>query len=218
MLVGLWMSRKLITISPTATIAEAAVEMERHRIRRLLVIQGAGAKTALLGIVSLGDVARAFPADTNPLSVEAATRGPGRPVSEIMTGDPCTVEPETPIEDAARVLVERKVGALPVVRGDQLVGIITESDLFRALVEVVGGGVAGVRVTFDLAAEEDAVDVVLDVGRRHDMRVVSAVTLEREGRRLGVIKLAGSAAQGFIDDLWQSGHRVVSITRSTRAD
>ena len=214
MLVSMWMSRKLITVPPTMPIAEAAAELGRHRIRRLLVVDGSGPKTALLGIVSLSDVARAFPPDTNPLSVDAASRGPSQPVSGIMTRDPWTVAPDTPIEDAARALVERKVGALPVVRDGQLVGIITESDLFRALVEAVGGGVPGVRVTFDLSDDQDAVDVVMDVGRRHDMRVISVVSLEREGKRLGVIKLAGPAAQSFVDDLWKSGHRVASISRS----
>lgn len=213
MLVGMWMSRTLITVPPTLSVAEAAAEMARRRIRRLLVVQTPAPKKVLLGIVSLNDVARAFPPDTNPLSVVAVSRGPDRPVSEVMTPEPFTVEPDTPIEDAARVLVERKIGALPVVRGGELVGIITESDLFRAFAEVVGGGVPGVRVTFDLSGDEDAVDVVVDLGRRHAMRIVSVLTLEHDDRRLGVVTLAGPAAERFIDDLWKSGHRVLSVSR-----
>ena len=163
MLVSQWMSRDLVTVPASLPISDAAREMARRRIRRLLVVQSPPPKAVLLGILSLGDVARAFPPEINPPSIDAASRGPEGPVADIMRRTVTTVEPDTPIEEAARLMVEFKIGALPVMRVGHLVGIITESDLFRALAEVVGGGVPGVRVTFDLADDEDAVDVVLDL-------------------------------------------------------
>src|SRR2546427_8875606 len=146
MLVGMWMTSGPVTVTPATSIADAALTMSRRRIRRLLVTEPSPHGQILRGIVSLHDLARAFPPDVNPLSL-AATSGPttpgsGRRVGEIMARNVRTVTPETPIEDAARVLLEHKIGAVPVVRSGVLVGIITESDIFKAFLEVIDAGVA----------------------------------------------------------------------------
>jgi acetoin utilization protein AcuB len=215
MVVGMWMTRDPVTVPPAMPIAEAAQVMARHRIRRLLVVQPGAGGPALAGLVSLSDVARAFPPDVNPLSAAAAERGPRQPVSSIMARQPHIVEPDTPLEEAARLLMTRKVGALPVVRAGHPVGIITESDIFRALVEVVGGGGApGVRVTFALSGAETAADVAGELARGHGVRVATALTIEREGQRLGMARLTGSSAQAVVDDLWKSGRRVLTVTRT----
>jgi acetoin utilization protein AcuB len=214
MLVGMWMSRDLVTVTPTTPIAAAAAAMARHRVRRLLVVEATGQGPRLAGLVSLLDVARAYPADVNPLSASAGERGPRRPVSSIMARHLHTVAPDTPIEDAARALLEHKIGALPVLRDGHPVGIITESDIFRALVEAVGGGTPGVRVTFDLARGEEAADLVIDLARHHGLRVVCALSVEREGQRLGVVRVAGGEREGFVQDIWRTGHRVLSVIRT----
>src|SRR6185295_19399637 len=119
-----------------------------------------------------------------------------------------------PIEDAARVLLEHKIGAVPVVRDGVLVGILTESDIFKAFLEVTGAGTAGVRVTFDVAADEDPVPIVVELAERHHMRVVSVLSMRYQGKRLAVVRLTGAAAQAFVDDVWKSGHRVASVLRT----
>jgi acetoin utilization protein AcuB len=208
------------TVAPTATIAAAALEMARHGFRHVVVTAEPG-RGRVLGILSLHDVARAFPADVNPLSAAAFASGPSRPVQEVMTRQPLTVAADTPLEDAARLMLERKLGALPVVHGDGLLGIITRSDLLRAFCDVVGVTAAdtathsaGVRVTFDVSNDEDAVALVLELARTRQMRVESVLTMWHEGKRLAVARLVAGAADDFVDAIWRSGHRVVSVLRT----
>jgi acetoin utilization protein AcuB len=219
MLVAMWMTENPATIRPTTTIADAAVEMSRRHFRHVLVTDQSGPEGRLLGIVSLNDLARAFPADVNPLSAAGWTDGPRQPVSDVMSRHPCTVTPDTTLEDAARLLLEHKFGALPVVRGERLAGILTEADVFKAFLEVIGfnpGHVptAGVRVTFDVSQREDAVGFVVELARAHNMRVASVLTMEHEGKQLAVARLSGGGVDRFVDDVWRSGHRVLSVVRT----
>ena len=135
MVVRDWMTCDLVTIPPTLPIAEAAARMAHHRVRRLPVVATTSPGRSLVGIVSLLDVSRAFPPDVNPQSAAALDQGPGAPVSTIMTRDVVTVGADTPLENAAVLLTTRKIGSLPVMAGERLVGIITESDIFRLVVQ-----------------------------------------------------------------------------------
>jgi CBS domain-containing protein len=213
MLVSMWMTRDVIVIPPTTPVADAAVEMGRRRVRRLVVGEVGARGPRLLGIVSARDVARAYPPDVNPLSAVAGERGPRQPVSTVMARQVKTIAPDAPLEDAARMLVEHKVGAVPVVDDGRVEGIITESDIFRAFVEASGGGGRGVRVTFDVSATHDVVSLLAEAGPRHAMRVASMLTFEHDGTRLGVARLTGQGSDAFIDDLRRSGHRVLSVSR-----
>ncbi|HEY2385514.1 MAG TPA: CBS domain-containing protein [Candidatus Binatia bacterium] len=216
MLVAMWMTDDPATVRPTATIADAAEQMSRRRFRHLLVTDRPGKEGELLGIVSLRDLARAFPPHINPLSAAGWTDGPRQPVGEVMTRQPCTVTPETTLEDAARLLLERKFGALPVVRGKRLAGILTEADVFKALLEIIGfipGETAspGVRVTFDVLEGENAIALIVELARTHGMRVASVLTMEHRGRHLAVARVLGGMADGFVGGVWSSGHRVLSV-------
>ncbi len=123
------------------------------------------------------------------------------------------------MEDAARVLRTHKIGAVPVVRDAQLVGIVTESDLFRALVEMSDPSEAGVRVTFELDEGEDVVATLLQLCEGSGARIASLFALHHhdsrtgDRRRLGVLRLAGDVPESVIDAIWRSRHRVVSVMR-----
>jgi len=222
MVVGMWMTTDLVTVLPNTPLFRAAATMAKKNIRRLLVAEPGEGGLTLLGIVSSKDIARAFPPDLNPFSVAAAEGSETRPVGEIMTREVRTVSSDTAIEDAARILRRLKVGALPVLRGGHLIGIITESDIFDAFLELVGVTETGVRVTFDLAGDEDLVGVASKAARKFHMRLASILTLNHHdrqtgaGRRLGVLRLAGEGSQRLIDDLWRSGYRIVSVHWSGR--
>src|SRR5689334_9642163 len=216
MLVAMWMTEDPATVRPTTTIAEAAELMSRRAFRHLLVTDRPGKDGELLGIVSLRDLARAFPPDVNPLSAAGWSDGPKQPVGEIMTRHPRTVTPETTLEEAARLLLERKFGALPVVRGKRLAGILTEADVFKALLEVIGfhpgeASPPGVRVTFDVAQGENAIELIVELARTHGMRLESVLTMEHAGRHLVVARLIGRNIDRFVGDVWKSGHRVLSV-------
>ena len=128
-----WMSSPAQTVHPDTTVGEAYNLMMKHAIRRLLVVED----DELIGIVSLGDLREARPSPATSLSIYELNYLLGKlAVGEVMTHHPYTVTPATGIQKAARMMLERKVSGLPVV--DELgrpVGIITESDIFRMLVD-----------------------------------------------------------------------------------
>jgi acetoin utilization protein AcuB len=119
-----WMTREPETVTVDCAISLAVQRMQRREIRHLLVVDGA----RLVGVVSNRDLRRLLTGDT-PGSM-------GDPVSRIMTEDPVTVSPDVPVAEAARLLLEQKIGALPVREGDVVVGIFTTSDALDALLSV----------------------------------------------------------------------------------
>lgn len=126
-----WMTPDPITIGPDTTLPEANHLMKECDIRRLLVVEDC----RLVGIVTLGDIREASPSCATSLSFYELNYLIARlTVREIMTPDPITVSLDTSIEAAARLMLEHKFGGLPVCEGDRLVGIITETDIFRLLV------------------------------------------------------------------------------------
>lgn len=215
MVVRFWMTSPPVTTSPETSVADVALEMARRRIRRLLVV--APASERLLGIVSLHDVSRSFPPHVNPLSVGEWSDAPTEPVARIMTRDPITTVPDASIESVASTMQRHKVGALPVVSGMRVVGLITESDVFRAFVSMTGGDRPGCRVTFALHEEEDLLAAVVSSAGRHGLEVTSVLSMRREGKRLASVRVVGSAAQAFIDELWRSGHRVLTVESAAEA-
>ena len=145
MLVKERMSRRPVLAAPDLSISEALNLMKRERIRRLPVIDKQG---KLIGIVSDKDLLHASPSPATSLSVWEITYLLGKiKVEDVMTRQVITVTEDTPLEDAARIMADNKIGGLPVVRGDALVGIITETDLFKIFLELLGARNKGVRVT-----------------------------------------------------------------------
>ena len=131
-LVSDWMTSDPITVTPETTLPDAHRLMKEHHIRRLPVVD----EGKLVGIVTWGDIREASPSDATSLDIfELHTLLDRLPVRQIMTHDPITVHPITTIARTAQLMLEHKVGGLPVVdRRRRLVGIITESDIFRVLV------------------------------------------------------------------------------------
>ena len=127
-----WMTRRPITATPDTTLPDAHKTMKDNRIRRLLVVKDG----KLVGIVTRGDIRGAEPSEATSLSIFELNYLIGKlTLDRIMTKDPVTVAPETTIREAARLMLERKISGLPVVEGHRLVGIITESDIFRLVVK-----------------------------------------------------------------------------------
>jgi acetoin utilization protein AcuB len=214
----MWMTRPAISVPPETPISEVALLMVRRSIRHVIVASDSPDGPRLAGIVSAQDVARAYPPDLNPFSAEAVGRPIKRPVSEVMTQVVQTVTPEVAIERAARVLVEQKIGALPVVSNGRPIGIVTSTDVMRAFLELGGEAEHGVRITFDVTETEDAVATARDAGKRNGLELQSLVTLHHDGRRLAVARFLGPNADGFVSDVWRSGHRVVSIVSEEAND
>jgi acetoin utilization protein AcuB len=144
MLVGERMSYPVITVPLNMPINEALTLMKRERIRRTPVLKDG----KLVGIVSIPDILNASPSPATSLSIWEMNYLLSKiTVKDVMTKDVLTITDNTPIEEAARIMADSKVGGLPVLRDDKLVGIITETDLFKIFLELLGAREQGVRVT-----------------------------------------------------------------------
>jgi acetoin utilization protein AcuB len=121
-----WMTKQPATVAPDSSIGTALARMRHAEVRHLLVVDA----DRLVGIVSHRDWRRTEAGET-PGGWE------GQPVTRIMTEDPVTVAPETPVTAAARVLLEQKIGCLPVRDGEAIVGIFTTSDALEALLSAL---------------------------------------------------------------------------------
>ena len=145
MLVKGRMSAPIIATTADTQIMEAMDVMKKNNIRRMPVLDK---DSKLIGIVSDKDLLNAAPSDATSLSVWEVNYLVARiKVKDVMTKEVMTVAGDTPVEEAARMMADSKIGGLPVVLGDEVVGLITETDLFKLLVEMMGAREMGVRVT-----------------------------------------------------------------------
>jgi CBS domain-containing protein len=127
-----WMTQPVITIAPKAKAMDAYKIIREKNIRRLPVVQG----DTVVGILTVGDLREASPSDATTLSIwELNYLQEQITVEQVMTATPRTVEAGNSILDAAELMLEYKVSGLPVTENGKLVGIITESDIFRMLVK-----------------------------------------------------------------------------------
>jgi len=144
MLVKERMSHPVITVHPELPIQEALNRMREEHVRRFPVVDKRG---RLVGIVSERDLLHAAPSDVTSLSIwEVHYLVSKVTVERVMTRKVTTITEDTPLEEAARIMADHKIGALPVVRGVDVVGIITETDLFRVLLEMMAAREPGVRL------------------------------------------------------------------------
>lgn len=145
MLVGNRMTKNPITITADVPISEALDLMRRNKVHRFPVLDKKG---KLVGIVTHKDLLHASPSSVTSLSVWEMTYLLSQvTVKEAMSRDVITVREDCPIEEAARLMEDNDIGSLPVMRDDRVVGIITESDLFRLFLELFGAREKGVRMT-----------------------------------------------------------------------
>jgi acetoin utilization protein AcuB len=144
MFVGERMSYPVVSVNPGMPINEALSLMRRERIRRTPVIKD----SQLVGIVSDKDLLNASPSPATSLSIWEMNYLLSKiTVRDVMTKDVLTVTHDTPIEEAARIMADNKIGGLPVIKENKVVGIITETDLFKIFLEMMGAREQGVRCT-----------------------------------------------------------------------
>lgn len=142
MLVGERMNRPVITVTPETPINDALHLMRSEHIRRVPVISHG----KLAGIVSMKDLLNASPSQATTLSVwELNYLLSKLTIESCMSRHVLTVDEQTPLEEAARIMADQRVGGLPVLRGGEVVGMITETDLFKIFLELMGARDHGVR-------------------------------------------------------------------------
>lgn len=145
MLVRERMTANPVVVHPDTSFEDALQLLRDKKIRRLPVVDKNG---DLLGIVVEKDLLYASPSPATSLSVfEVHYLLSKLQVKDVMTKRVITVGEDCPLEEAARIMVDHKIGSLPIVRGKQVVGIVTETDVFRTMAEALGGRAKGLRVT-----------------------------------------------------------------------
>ncbi len=152
MFVKQFMTHNPITTTPDTAVPKALRLMGEKKVRRLPVVDNHG---KLVGIVSDKDLLHASPSPATSLAIWEISDLMSRiKVKDVMTPKVITVPEETPLEEAALIMADNRIGGLPIMHGDKLAGIITESDLFRILLELLGGRRSGVRVTASVSGEK----------------------------------------------------------------
>ncbi|HRQ24353.1 MAG TPA: CBS domain-containing protein [Anaerolineales bacterium] len=148
MFVGERMSHPVITVDPEAPINDVLAMFRKERIRRAPVVKNG----KMLGIVSESDLLNASPSQATTLSIWEMNYLISKvTVKKVMTKKVITVDVNTPIEEAARMMADSKIGGMPVVRAGKVAGMITETDLFKVLLELMGARMKALRVTAQIA-------------------------------------------------------------------
>ena len=133
LLVSNYMSENPITIEPEEPLMRALESIRLRGVRRLAVAVGG----MLVGLITEGDIKRAEPSTLTDSQEEFTRVMEGTPISRIMISKPITTTADTPLMEAAEIMLNTKYGALPLVAGSRVVGILTDNDLTRALVDLM---------------------------------------------------------------------------------
>lgn len=215
MLVGDRMSHPVITVYPETTLEDALKLMQEEKIRRLPVVNRRG---ELVGIISDGVILRALPSDATTLSVwEARDMVRRLTVNKYMTKEVVTVTDDTPLEEAARIMIDNQISALPVMRGGKLVGLITEKDLFKVFLELLGARDPGVRLSAIVPKEPGRLlhitKAIYDLGGD----IVALGTFQGETSMNGeiTIKVAGVQKQALVDAIRPHVEKIVDVRESS---
>ncbi len=205
--------RNVMTTSPDASFFEARNLIHEKGIRHLPVVDK---DSRLVGIVTDRDIRRAAPSDATTLSVHELNYLLGKlKVSAFMTPKDklITITPDTLIEEAVQLMSDHKIGCLPILEGQKLYGIFTETDALNHLVDVFGLKQKGTRLTIALEDKPGAMHAVLEVFKRYDVNVISIVlpSFMVEGKRIAAIRMRTEAYEPIVKDLEKVDCAVLSI-------
>ena len=205
MLVKNWMSKNVITVDANGSMHDATKLLKKHGIRMLPVMK----KGKLVGILTDRDLKKASASDATTLEVhELLYLLTKIKVKDIMTKDVVTVPPDFTVEETAQVLLRNRISGAPVVDADgQLVGAITQADIFRVLISLTGVGNGGIQFACQMEDRPGSIKEVADVIRNYGGRMVSILTSYDgvpEGHRKVYIRMRSierSKLQNLIQEL-----------------
>ena len=194
MLVKEWMSKKVISVDASDTLSEAINTLKRNKIRRLPVLD----KEKLVGIVSDRDLKEAAPSKATSLDIwEVHYLMSKIKVKDVMTARPLTITADMTIEKAAILMHDKKIGGLPVVDDSGLlIGILTEQDIFEALINITGARITGTRVSVIVPDKPGSIKEVCEGMRKYDFKCISILTTHQgvvEGSRKVIIRFQAEA-------------------------
>jgi acetoin utilization protein AcuB len=211
MLVEERMKHPVLTITSDVPVQEALLRMKKDKVRRYPVVDKHG---KLVGIVTESDLLNASPSDATTLSVWEINSLLSRiTVERVMAKQVMTVKSDDTIEEAARIMADSKIGGLPVLRGEKLVGMITETDLFNIFIEMLGARVHGVRVTVQVPDQPgklyDITGAIITLGG--NISGMAAIQGEFAGTSAVTIKVSGVDCDGLKNALTPLVDRILDI-------
>jgi len=190
LLVENWMNPNVITVDADDSMLDATKLLKEHNIRHLPVLE----KGKLVGVITDRDLKRAAPSDATALEAhELLYLIANIKVREIMTRNPITVPYNFTIEEAAELLLQARISGMPVVNKDgDVIGTITQTDLFKVLISLTGVGKKGVQFAFLLEDRPGSIKDVADVIRSYGGRMASILSSYEkapEGHRYVYIRM-----------------------------
>jgi acetoin utilization protein AcuB len=210
MLVKERMTSPAMTVTADTTFQDALKLMRDQKFRRIPVVDQEG---KLIGIVSERDLLHASPSPATSLSVWEVNYLLWKlKVADIMTHHVITISQDAPIEDAANLMVTRKIGGLPVVNStNQVVGVITETDIFRAFAEMLGSGEKGVRLTIKVPSGSGTLARLSQAIYEAGGLIISVGSLDKESakERELIIKVRGVTKDKIVKVLEDLGDHVI---------
>jgi len=215
MFVKYWMKTNPITVSADTLVIDAKKIMKNKKIRRLPVMRGG----QLVGIVTLSGLREAQPSQATSLSIHELNYLLAKmTVGEIMTRDVITCSPDVTMEKAAILGTKYGVGALPVVEKGKLIGIITESDIYRAFLHMLGAThKETTRITLDnFSQNQDEIIKVIEILDSLNGTLVSLALIDDipiEGKRELVFRVKEVDVEALQKQLQDSGYVVSNVSR-----
>jgi len=211
MFVKLWMTSNVFTVNSSQPILEVEQIMREQRVRRVPVMQDG----KVVGIITREDLFRAMPSIFDPsVSVESLDQAGRIEAASVMTPSPLTVEPSTPLEQAALLMRTHKLGSLLVMQGEELAGIITETNIFDAFLEVLGTKKPGAGIELKIDRNPSSFYAMLQLFKKFEMTILGITVYAdfSEEHQLVTLKVQGEKIDALIEALWDSGLHINSIT------
>ncbi|MFN3284110.1 MAG: CBS domain-containing protein [Pseudothermotoga sp.] len=178
------MTQEVITVSPDSTFSEAMDLIRKKGIRRLPVVKDG----KVVGIVTEKDLLSASPSQATTLDVWELTSLLNKlKIKQIMRKEVIHVHPNTPIEDAAKIMADKKIGSLVVLEEEKLVGIITESDIFKVFTNMLGAREKGIRYVFRLQNIPGILSRILYLMYQSGGDLISVSTYEKSEQEYNVV-------------------------------
>jgi len=191
MLISKIMTRNPVSAKPELSLTEARALMDRANIGHLPVLSDKG---ELVGITSRQDLLKASPSAATTLDMYEINYLLSKlTLEKVMTKNVIAVQVDEVVENAARIMADRYIGCLPVMSGTILVGIVTDTDIFRFFVDAFGTRHSGVRITLNAVEKPGQIAAFADAVAKNGGNIVALVTSEGEdaGHRLITLKISG---------------------------
>lgn len=194
------------TVTPDTSVVDAAELMTTSGVRNLVVVDG----RSVVGVLSRGDLKQATPSKATTLSAGEINYLLAKlKVSRVMTKEPLTISPDALLEEAAVLMRDNKVEILPVVREGALVGVITESDIMDAFIDILGFKKHGTRLTITVSDIPGVMEKIGAITERHQVNVTNVAVYHGADHATVVLGLNSRNTQGLEADLEAEGFKII---------